>query len=174
MPEERGFSGEIVMQGKVCVVTGANSGVGFDTAKQLAGLGAHVVLVCRNDERGRQTESRIREEVAAADLRVAHADFASLSQVRQLGAVLRGDYPAIDLLVNNAGTFFARRKLTEDGFESTLAVNHLAPFLLTDLLVASLQAACGRIINVSSEAHRRAKLRRSALEDIIRGGGSYE
>ena len=161
------------MHGRICVVSGANSGVGFEAAKELARLGAHVVLVCRNNERGQQTARLIAEQVPSAELRVAHADFASLAQVRQLGAVLRGDYPKIDLLVNNAGTFFARRKITEDGFESTLAVNHLSHFLLTALVLPSLLAAAGRIINVSSEAHRRAQLRRTALEGIMRGTGSY-
>jgi len=161
------------MQNKICVVSGANSGVGFEAAKGLARLGAHVVLVCRNDERGQATRARIASEVAAAYLRVAHADFASLSQVRQLGTVLSGDYPRIDLLVNNAGAAFARRKITADGFESTLAVNHLSHFLLTQLVMPSLLAASGRVINVSSQAHRGAKIYRAALEEIIRGGGSY-
>jgi NAD(P)-dependent dehydrogenase (short-subunit alcohol dehydrogenase family) len=161
------------MQHKVCVVSGANSGVGFEAAKGLAGLGAHVVLVCRNDARGQETRVRIRDEVGTADLRVAHADFARLAQVRQLGTVLSGDYPEIHLLVNNAGTFFMRRKLTADGFERTFAVNHLSHFLLTQLVLHSLLAAAGRVINVSSEAHRRASLYRAALEEIIRGGGPY-
>ena len=161
------------MQNKICVVSGANSGVGFEAAKGLAVLGAHVVLVCRNDERGQATQARILEEVASADLRVAQADFASLIQVRQLGMVLSGDYSKIDLLVNNAGAAFARRRITEDGFESTLEVNHLSHFLLTQLVMSSLLAAGGRVINVSSEGHRSAKLRRAALEDIIRGVGPY-
>ena len=78
------------------MLTDTTSGVGFEAAKGLAQLGAHVVLVCRNDERAQETRARIRDEVGAADLRVAHADFASLAQVRQLGTVLRGDYPEID------------------------------------------------------------------------------
>ncbi len=161
------------MQNKICVVSGANSGVGFEAARGFALLGAHVVLVCRNDERGLATQARISEEVASADLRVAHADFSRLTQVRPLGTVLNGDYPKIDLLVNNAGTFFAGRKMTADGFESTFAINHLSHFLLTQLVISSLLSASGRVINVSSEAHRRAKLGRSALEEIIRGGGPY-
>jgi NAD(P)-dependent dehydrogenase (short-subunit alcohol dehydrogenase family) len=161
------------MQNKICVVSGANSGVGFEAAKRLALLGAHVVLVCRNDERGQATRARIASEFAAADLRVAHADFASLTQVRQLGTVLNGDYPRVDLLVNNAGAAFGRRKITPDGFESTLAVNHLSHYLLTQLVMPSLLSASGRVINISSEAHRRAKLYRAALEEIIRGGGPY-
>jgi NAD(P)-dependent dehydrogenase (short-subunit alcohol dehydrogenase family) len=101
------------------------------------------------------------------------AELSSLEEVRQLGSRLRSEFPKVDLLVNNAGVYCARRHLTEDGFERTFAVNHLSHFLLTHLLWPSLVGAGGRVINVSSEGHKSARLTRAPLEEIIRGRGRY-
>lgn len=161
------------MKGKVCVVTGANSGVGFATVLTLARLGAQVVLVCRTRARGETALKRIVKRVPSADLSLAVSDLASLEQVRRLGSQLAANFPGIDLLVNNAGVYRAGLEQTEDGFERTLMVNHLSHFLLTHMLLSSLLRAGGRVINVSSNGHRGAKLTRAPLEEIIRGHGGY-
>jgi NAD(P)-dependent dehydrogenase (short-subunit alcohol dehydrogenase family) len=146
------------MDGKTAVVTGATSGIGYETALGLARLGASVVLVARDAQRG----ARALEAVAAAsrDGRpvLLVADLASLAQVRRLARDLAA-LPRVDVLVNNAGAMHARRKLTEDGLEMTFAVNHLAPFLLTRLLLPKLAASApARVVTVASEAHRPAAL----------------
>ncbi len=161
------------MKDTIAVVTGANVGVGFATAVALARAGACVVLVCRNRKRCQQAKDGISRKVHAANLQAATAEFRSLAAVRALGTELAADYPKIDILVNNAGVYRLRREITEDGFEHTLAVNHLSHFLLTHLITASLTRARGRVITVGSEAHRGAKLTRAPLEKIIRGEVRY-
>lgn len=161
------------MKDKTAIITGANVGVGFATAVALARTGAHVVLVCRNRERGEQAKDRISKKVPGASLQAASAEFRSLSTVRALGMELAAKYPKVDILVNNAGVYRQRREITEDGFEHTFAVNHLSHFLLTHLLAASLTRTHGRVITVGSEAHRGAKLTRAPLEKIIRGEVRY-
>ncbi len=147
------------MRGKVCVVTGATSGIGLVTARELAHLGARVVLVGRSRERADAAAAAIRAAVADADLDVLLADLSSQRQVRELARQVRERYPRLDVLVNNAGGMWLERRLTEDGLEMTFAVNHLAYFLLTQLLLDVLRAAApARVVNVSSEAHRRARL----------------
>jgi retinol dehydrogenase 12 len=143
------------MQGKVCVVTGATSGIGKATAAALAGQGAQVVLVGRD---------RGRAEAAAAEVaghgpapRVEIADLASMDQVRALAGRL-GALDRIDVLVNNAGLVAGQRRTTPDGFEHVLAVNHLAPFLLTNLLLGQLTAGSARVVTVASDAHAAARL----------------
>jgi retinol dehydrogenase 12 len=173
------------MAGRVCVVTGASSGIGKATSIALARLGATVVLVCRDQARGNAAMA----EVAAAAVRSSAgespaagsqaagspaagstaqpslelADLSSMQQVRALATRL-GALPSIDVLVNNAGLVVARRQLTADGFELSLAVNHLAPFLLTNLLLPRLAASApARVVTVSSAAHRAAML---TLDDL--------
>lgn len=149
----------------VCLVTGANSGIGKETAKGLVRLGAHVIMVCRDPERGRDAQAEIQaaaqqaqpSQADATDLRIA--DLAVQDEVYHLGETLRADYDGIDVLINNAGVFLADREETEDDIETTFAVNHLAPFLLTHLLLPLLKEAAGRtgearVVTVSSEAHR--------------------
>ncbi len=153
------------MHGTVCVVTGANSGIGKATAKELARLGAHVVIVCRNEERGRDAQAEI--EAAALQALPSHqdavdlqvADLAVQEEIYHLGETLRTEYDRIDVLVNNAGVFLGSRKETPDGIEATFAINHLAPFLLTHLVLQRLKETAGRagearVVNVTSEAHR--------------------
>ncbi|NDJ35894.1 MAG: SDR family oxidoreductase [Chloroflexi bacterium] len=145
--------------GKVVAVTGANSGIGRAAALQLAIRGATVILICRSRERG---DAARRSILAAAnservDLRLC--DLASQAQIRNLAAGLRADYPALHVLLNNAATVPPRRKVSPDGIELQLAVNHLAPFLVTRLLLDRLEAAAqqageARVIVVSSRAHR--------------------
>jgi len=140
------------------VVTGATSGIGRETALGLARLGADLALVARDEARGEAT----RREVLGAGAHRALlfvADLSSLAQVRRLAEDLMARLDRIDVLVNNAGALHATRKLTVDGLEMNLAVNHLAPFLLTNLLLPKLKASApSRVVTVASEAHRTGRL----------------
>jgi NAD(P)-dependent dehydrogenase (short-subunit alcohol dehydrogenase family) len=157
------------MSDAVCVVTGANSGIGKATATELARLGARVVMVCRDERRGRDAQAEIQAAAELAhpsradtvDLRIA--DLAVQEEVYHLGETIRANYDRLDVLVNNAGVFLDARQETVDGIEATFAINHLAPFLLTHLVLPRLRDTAGRvgesrIINVSSEAHRGASI----------------
>jgi NAD(P)-dependent dehydrogenase (short-subunit alcohol dehydrogenase family) len=143
------------MAGKVVVVTGANSGIGFESARGLAALGANVVMVCRDPDRGRAACDAIARESSDRPVpTLLIADLAEQAQVRGLASELRARFPVIDVLVNNAGAAFPARGVTVDGIERTFAINHLAPFLLTTLVLDRIRAAPqGRIIAVSSDLH---------------------
>ncbi len=143
------------LDGRTCVVTGASSGIGEETALGLARLGARVLLVCRSRERGERSRERIRAATGSDAVELALADLASLAEIRRLADALLERCPQIQLLVNNAGVFSLRRTTTIDGFETTFAVNQLAYFLLTRLLLERIVASApARIVNVASEAHR--------------------
>ena len=145
------------MNRKVCVVTGATSGIGKATAVALARQGAQVVLVGRNRDRGEAAAAGL-AAVAATPPRLEIADLASMEEVRALADRL-GTLDRIDVLVNNAGFVAGQRRVTADGFEEVFAVNHLAPFLLTNLLLGKLTASApARVITVSSDAHTAARL----------------
>lgn len=135
------------IQDKIVVITGASDGIGAEGARQLHALGATVVVVGRSPSKTKT----VAEEFGAASY---VADFAELAQVHRLAAELRRDFPRIDVLVNNAGEILAARRLTVDGHEKTMQVNHLAPFLLTNLLLDVLLASKASVINTSSLAHR--------------------
>jgi retinol dehydrogenase-12 len=148
-----------VMHGKVCIVTGATSGIGFVTAQALAHQGATVLVVGRNPERSAATVSHIQQETGNSAVEAMVADLSAQAQVRQLASEVQRRFAQVDLLINNAGALFAQRQLSQEGIEMTFALNHLAYFLLTNLLLDRLKAsASARIINVSSEAHRGAQL----------------
>jgi NAD(P)-dependent dehydrogenase (short-subunit alcohol dehydrogenase family) len=132
---------------KVIVITGASDGIGAAAARQLHATGATVVVVGRSAEKTRA----VANEIGALSY---VADFASLAEVRRLAEELRRDLPRIDVLANNAGGIFGRRELTVDGHEKTLQVNHLAPFLLTNLLIDTLVASTASVIATSSLAGR--------------------
>jgi retinol dehydrogenase-14 len=141
------------MIGKRVLVTGANSGIGLWTARSLAEQGAEVVLVCRDADRGAAVHSEL-TGMALAPPSLLLADLSSQDAVRRLAAEVQTAFDHIDVLVNNAGSVFSKRELTVDGIEKTFAVNHLAPFLLTNLLLEMVAAAPqGRIVTVASEAH---------------------
>jgi NAD(P)-dependent dehydrogenase (short-subunit alcohol dehydrogenase family) len=143
----------------VAVVTGASAGIGLYTALGLARAGRPVVLVGRDAGRTERARRLIAQRVAGAAVDVALADFASLDRVRALAAALIERHERIDLLVNNAGMISPAFRRSADGFELTVAVNHLAPFLLTNLLLDRLkQSAPARIVTVASMAHKGARL----------------
>ena len=161
-----------LMHGKICVVTGATSGIGMVTAQVLARQGATLIVVARNAERGAATVSRIQQETGNSAVELMVADLSVQAQVRQLASEIQHRFARLDVLVNNAGAFFSRRQPSQDGLEMTFALNHLAYFLLTNLLLDSLKAAdSARIVNVSSEAHRRAQLDFSDLQGQHRYSG---
>jgi NAD(P)-dependent dehydrogenase (short-subunit alcohol dehydrogenase family) len=142
------------LDGRVCIITGANSGVGYQGSLQLAQHGAHLVMVCRNKEKGEAAKAGI-EEAARGPVDLVLGDLASLDGVRGLARTLLERYPQIHVLVNNAGVFYTRRTTTVDGFETVFAVNYLAMFLLTRLLVERIKAcAPARIVNVASKGHQ--------------------
>lgn len=139
------------MNPKICLVTGANSGIGFATAAGLAKEGAHVVLVSRNEQRGEDARKEITKQTGNSAIDLLVGDLSSLADIRQLAEQVDERYGRLDVLVNNAGGVFSQKQLSQDGYEMTLAVNYLAPFLLTHLLLDSIRASgAGRIINVAS------------------------
>lgn len=143
--------------GRTAVVTGANSGIGYVTARELARQGAHVVLACRNEARGKEAEARIRVEAPGADVQAAHLDLADLSSVRDFVRGFGSD--RLDLLVNNAGVMALPHRRTIDGFEMQFGVNHLGHFALTGLLMPKLLATpWARVVSVSSGAHALANI----------------
>lgn len=141
------------MKGKTVLITGASSGIGFATAMTLARMGARILLVCRDPKRGADAQTAVADVATETAPRLLRADLSSLHEVRALGDDLHRDFPAIDVLINNAAGIFSERRLTGDGFERTFAINHLAPFLLTNLVIDLLKAASNaRIVNVAAES----------------------
>ena len=147
------------MQGKTVVVTGGNSGIGFETASALAGMGARVVVTARNADKGRAALAAIAQRVGGeAQVQLVVFDLADLSSVRRGAAEVLEQAPRLDVLVNNAGLVLSERSETVDGFEATFATNHLGPFLLTNLLLERIMASSPvRIVNVASTAHSAAR-----------------
>ena len=147
------------MTGKTCVVTGANSGIGKETALGLARMGARVVLVCRNPQKGEAALADIQRQTGSSHLDLLIADMSSFGSVRALAGQIRQRYPRLDVLINNAGAAVRHRTLSADGIEMTVAGNYLGAALLTMLLLDVLKASApSRIVNVSSEAQRSARL----------------
>jgi retinol dehydrogenase-12 len=146
---------EWTLDGRVCIVTGATSGIGQETALGLAREGGHLALVARSRERAEATLAALRREVPGTVGDIFLADLASQDEIRRVAAELLDRHPEIHLLVNNAGIVQLRRETTPDGLEATFAVNHLAYFLLTHLLLDRLRSSApARIVNVASDAHR--------------------
>jgi NAD(P)-dependent dehydrogenase (short-subunit alcohol dehydrogenase family) len=174
------------MSGKTCLVTGGTSGIGRETARQLAMLGATVIIVARDAGRGEAAADEIRrcaqaeqvqqaeqaEQVPlAARAEVMAADLSSLAQVRRLAGEVVARYGRLDVLVHNAGVISLRHRLSADGLEVTFATNHLGPFLLTSLLRGLLErSAPARVVTVSSAAHR--QVRAIPWDDLARGGAA--
>lgn len=153
-----------MMNEKICLVTGANSGIGFETAKALCLKDYQLIMVCRNREKAEIAKEKILKSYPAAKIACAFADLSSQKQIRDMAKAITKQFPKIDVLINNAGSWFSEFGLTEDGIERQWAINHLSPFLLTHLLLPSLlKAEEPRIINVSSDSHFKGKIH---FEDV--------
>lgn len=152
-------------KGKVIVITGANSGVGMAASIALARLGARVVMVCRDEQRGRAALADIRVQSGSDSVDLMLCDLASQKQIRQFVDLYQKSYSRLDVLVNNAGLMLGDRRLTEDSLEATFAINHLAPFLMTNLLLDRLKtSAPSRVITVSSGMHGGGRLNFNDLQ----------
>jgi retinol dehydrogenase-12 len=150
---------------KVYLITGATSGIGLESARELARQGATVVLAGRDPGRGEAALAEVRRTVPDAKLDLMLADLTSLASVRKLAEDFQRKYSRLDVLLNNAGLIIDRRKVTADGFEATFATNHLAHFVLTHQLLELLKASgASRVVNVSSEGHRMGSL--DFLDDL--------
>lgn len=147
------------MTGKIVLITGANSGIGRETALALARMGAHVVLLCRDRRRGEEATRAIRARSGNPSVELMLADLSSQRAIREVADEFRARHPRLHVLVNNAAVALRKRRTTVDGLEMTFAVNHLGYFLLTGLLVDRLEAgAPARIVNVSSAAHKEGRI----------------
>ncbi len=147
------------MTGKVCLVTGATAGIGKVTATALAAQGSEVVITGRNQQKAEDTVQVIKAETGNDSIHYLLADYSDLQQVRDMAGAFNEQYSRLDVLVNNAGAFFNRRRPTPYGVEMTFVVNHLAPFLLTNLLLETLKSSApARILNLSSDAHKQGTM----------------
>lgn len=168
-PEVGAGVADIDLTGRTVLITGATSGVGREAVLALGRLGARVLIHGRDEERGEALLERL-TATGSPDPRFFQADFLSLDAVRRLALEVNSDAPSIDVLVNNAGAYFPEGGLTAEGVEQTFAVNHLAPFLLTNLLLRTIPAG-GRIVTVASEAHRNAELNLQDVQTIANYDG---
>lgn len=147
------------MAGKICMVTGANDGIGKATALGLANLGATVVMVCRSREQGEAALAEIKQKSGSDYVSLLLADLASQDSIRDLAENFKAQHGALHVLINNAGIISRQRLVTVDGLETQFAVNHLAPFLLTNLLLDVLKSSApARIVTVASDMHRGANI----------------
>ena len=145
--------------GKVAIVTGANSGIGYETARALAQKGATVILACRNLEKGETAVSKIRQQAPNADLSLIQLDLTDLSSVRQFAQVFKAQYKRLDMLINNAGVMNTPFTKTKDGFELQFGTNHLGHFALTGLLLdLIINTPNARVVTISSLEHRTGKI----------------
>lgn len=164
------------MQDKICIVTGANAGIGKITATELARRGATVVMICRSQERGEAALAEVRAESGSQQVELLLADFSVQAEVRQVAQEFKQRYDRLDVLVNNAGGIFMERTTSADGLEMTFALNHMGYFLLTHQLLDLIKSSQpARIVNVSSNAHRFADIDLDDLqnEQKYSGFGAY-
>jgi NAD(P)-dependent dehydrogenase (short-subunit alcohol dehydrogenase family) len=155
--------------GRIAVVTGANSGLGLETTHELARAGAHVVLACRDTDKGTAALRGIQADVPNASVEVAALDLASLASVRAFAERVRADHDRLDLLINNAGVMAPPRRQTADGFELQFGTNHLGHFALTALLVGAMEKRDdARVVTVSSGAHRMGRINFDDLQSTRR------
>jgi retinol dehydrogenase-12 len=147
------------LHGQVCLITGATAGIGAVTARELARIGASVVIVSRNEAKCQSTVARIKQDTQNPHVDYIQADLSAMDEVRRVAETFRARYDRLDVLVNNVGALFTTRQETVDGFEKTFALNHLSYFLLTVLLLDILKASApARIVNVSSSMHTRGTI----------------
>ncbi|MFC2126532.1 SDR family oxidoreductase [Bacteroidota bacterium] len=153
-----------MMRGKTCVITGANSGLGYWTTLALAKKGLHIFMLCRSIDRGEKARIDITTKTGNKDIELILVDLSSLASINKAVEKIKKLTNQVDVLINNAATVSSQRKLTEDGIESQFAINHIAPFCLTHrLLPLLMKSPDGRVINISSTNHRRGKLH---FEDV--------
>lgn len=146
------------IKGKTALVTGGNSGLGFETVRALASKGAHVLLAARSEEKGTEAVAELLKENPSASIEYINLDLGSLKKIRTTAEIFQSKYSQLDILVNNAGLMAMPEMKTEDGFESQFGVNHLGHWALTSLLLPSLQKApAARIVTVTSTAHHFAR-----------------
>lgn len=158
---------------RTVLVTGANSGIGKEAARRLVREGTRVILLCRSPERGDAARRELAEEAAGPAPELVVGDLERFDSVRSAAEEVARAAPRLDALVANAGVYRAQREITSEGLERTMAVNHVGHHLLVDLLRDRVVEAGGRVVVVSSEAHRAGRLRRRPLEEILRGEGDY-
>ncbi len=152
------------MQGKTVVITGGTSGIGQIAAEKLSAMGAHIVLVARDPERGEATIAKLRQ-LGPGNHSIHYADLSRLSEMKRVGDEIAAAEPRIDVLINNAGAMFGHRQVTSDGLELTFALNHMSYFVLANRLYDRLRASApSRLINTASDAHRGHKLDFSDLQ----------
>lgn len=157
------------IRGKRVLITGATSGIGEVTARELLRRGARVVMTTRDRAKGERVASAMRAQVPGAELELLEGDLSLMREVKQVAEAYAARFDRLDVLINNAGAVFARREVTSEGLERTLATNHLAYFLLTRELLPLLKASApARVVNVASDAHRRGKL---PFDDLQRERG---
>jgi len=160
------------MDGKICLVTGATNGIGYETALGLARMGATVIGVGRSKEKSEEAAKSIRQSSGNTNVEFLLADLSSMAEVRKLAETVKAKTKTLHVLVNNAGSIFLQRETTVDGFERTFALNHLSYFLLTNLLMDTLKASApARIVNVASDAHKGAKIKFDDLQSEKRFSG---
>lgn len=159
------------LAGRVAVVTGANSGIGLETARELARAGAHTILACRSTERGQQAVGDLRAAIPDSSVELMKLDLGSLSSIQGFALDFANGHARLDMLINNAGFMAVPYSLTEDGFESQMGINHLGHFALTGRLMEPLLATPGaRVVTVSSVGHRGATL---DFENLLFENGGY-
>ncbi len=155
------------MSGKICIVTGSNSGIGKETAFALAEMGATVVMVVRNQEKGEKALAEIIEKTGNKSVSLMLCDMSSMASIRDFSREFKKKYSRLEVLVNNAGGEFSKREVTPEDFERTFAVDYLAPFLLTNKLLDLLKvSAPSRIINVSSGLAKNGKVNFDDLQSV--------
>jgi NAD(P)-dependent dehydrogenase (short-subunit alcohol dehydrogenase family) len=163
-----------VMRGKTCLITGANAGIGRETTAVLASQGARILMVCRDDHRGETARDEILARVPGAQLELIQADLSTIGAVRKLVLDVSRLTNRLDVLVSNAGLFSPRRTTTADGFETTFAVNHLAPFILVNGLMDLLRRSQpARVVVVASGAHYRGTMKFEDLQ-LSQGYGGWK
>ncbi|MHA1199601.1 MAG: SDR family oxidoreductase [Candidatus Heimdallarchaeaceae archaeon] len=161
---------------KTCMITGANAGIGKETARKIAALGAHVVMVCRNPEKGEEARKEIIETTTDPNIDLLICDLSSLKDVKRFSEEFIKNYSNLHVLINNAGVFRMKREVTEDGYELVFGVNYLAHFYLTKLLLPLLKKSSpSRIVNLSSDMHKfyKIKLKDPLLEKRYSGQQAY-
>jgi NAD(P)-dependent dehydrogenase (short-subunit alcohol dehydrogenase family) len=148
-----------VMKGKICIITGSNSGIGKETAIGLAEMGATIVMVVRDQGRGEKARTEIVNQTGNSSVDLMICDLSSMSSIRHFAEEFKKKYDRLDVLINNAGATFSKREVTSEGFERNFAVNYLGPFLLTHELLSLLKSSApSRIINVSSGLAKNGKV----------------